>query len=340
MAAWFSQVGFKVDPSEPGQKKPYVWQLRGESIIVYSTRGGEITLSRREQPMTPRAPKLLGTPAPVIPPGKDRRQVLAEMVTAGDNPFFARATVNRLWFHLNGKGIVDPPDDFRDSNPSANDPLLDSLARDFVAQKFDIKHILRTIANSRTYQLSSRCNEMNQDDDKYFSHALLKQKRLSAEVLLDAICEATGVPEKFPGVPLGTRAVQLPDVNVIYTGGQYATWERHPFLNAFGQPLREAACECEREGDVNVARLLELKNGRFVRKKIQTPDNRLGKLLARKLSDEEILNELFLTTLSRPPSPDEVKAALTAVDRTADRRAGWEAVLWALLNTNEFLLRH
>src|SRR5262249_34397520 len=146
---------------------------------------------------------------------------------------------------------------------------LAALAQDFVARKFDMKHMIRTIANSQTYQLSSRGNGTNQDDEKYFSHALLKQKRMSAEVLLDAICEATGVPEKFPGMPLGTRAVQLPDGNVIYTGGQYATWERHPFLNAFGQPLREAACECEREGDVNVARLLELKNGAFVRKKIQ-----------------------------------------------------------------------
>src|SRR5262249_48648414 len=151
----------------------------------------------------------------------------------------------------------DPPDDFRDSNPSANDELLDALAKDIVDHQFDMKHMIRTIMRSRTYQLSARGNESNQEDDKYFSHALVKHKRLPAEVLLDAICTATGVPEKFQGVPLGTRTVQLPDGHVNNTGGQYATWDRHPFLKAWGQPARDGACECEREGDLNLTRALE-----------------------------------------------------------------------------------
>ena len=117
--------------------------------------------------------------------------------------------VNRLWFHLLGKGIVDPPDDFRDSNPPANDELLDALARDFVGHNFDTRHIIRTIVNSRTYQLSTHVNETNRDDNKYFSHALVGRKRLPAEVLLDAICAATGVPETFTGMPAGTRALQI-----------------------------------------------------------------------------------------------------------------------------------
>src|SRR5262249_14451850 len=154
-----------------------------------------------------------------------------------------------------GKGIVDPPDDFRDSNPSANDALLNALARDFVEHQFDVKHVIRTIALSRTYQLSARSNPSNQDDDRYFAHALVKHKRLPAEVLLDAICESTGVPEKFQGTPLGTRAVQLPDGNVWNTGGQYATWDRHPFLKVFGQPARDSPCACEREGDVSLTRV-------------------------------------------------------------------------------------
>jgi hypothetical protein len=266
--------------------------------------------------------------------------VLADLVTAGDNPFFAKATVNRIWYHLLGKGIVDPPDDFRDSNPSANDALLDALAADFVAHKFDMKHIIRTIVNSRTYQLSTLTNDSNQDDDRYFSRAYVKQKRMSAEVLLDAICASTGVPEKFAGFPLGTRAVQLPDGQVIDTGGTYASWDRHPFLKAFGQPAREVACECEREGDVNLARVLELKNGSLVQQKIQAPDNRIGKLLAKKVSSAEMLNEIFLATLSRPPQPHEVQASLAVVDKAANKRAAWEAVQWALLNTNEFLFRH
>jgi hypothetical protein len=338
MAAWFAQLKAKPDLLHPATRRPaYPWQLREDAIVIYPGRTGEVTQPRTGQQMFP---KILGMPAPVIPPGKDRRVVLAELVTAADNPFFARATVNRLWFHLLGKGIVDPPDDFRDSNPPANDAVLDTLAKDFVAHQFDVKHVIRTIANSRTYQLSAKTNT---DDDKYFSHALVKRKRLPAEVLLDAICAATGVPEKFTGIPKGTRSVQLPDGQVIYTGGQYASWDRHPFLKAFGQPAREVACECEREGDLNLDRALELKNGDFIYMKIKTPDNRLGKLLARTarpLSETEILEELFLTTLSRPPRPEEARAALAVVHKTADKRAAWEAVHWALLNTNEFLFRH
>jgi hypothetical protein len=338
MAAWFSQVKAKADPLEPGgPPRPYVWMLREDAIVIYSARTGEVVQPRTGQVM---APKIMGMPAPVIPPGKDRRTVLAEMVTAADNPFFARATVNRVWFHLLGKGIVDPPDDFRDSNPPANDELLDALAADFVQNHFDMKRLIRTIANSRTYQLSAHANQTNQQDERYFSRALVKRKRLSAEVLLDAMCAATGVPEKFTGFPMGTRAVELPDGQVIDTGGQYASWDRHPFLKAFGQPAREMTCECERESDLNLARVLELKNGTLIYKKLQTADNRIGKLLARKLPDREVLEELFLATLSRPPQAEEARAALDVVAKSADKRAAWEAVQWALLNTNEFLFRH
>lgn len=337
MAAWFAQLKGKADPVHLGiAPPPYPWMLREDAIVIYSARSGEITQPRTGKIM---APKIPGVAAPVIPPRADRREILANLVTAPDNPFFARATVNRIWFHLLGKGIVDAPDDFRDSNPPANEPLLAALAADFVGHNFDIKHLIRTIANSRTYQLSSHANKTNQDDDRYFSHALLKQKRLSAEVLLDALCAATAVPEKYTGFPAGTRAVQLPDGAVIFTGGQYASWDRHPFLKAFGQPAREVACECEREGDITVARVLELKNGPTIQKKIQAPDNRLGKLLARKASDQKILNELFLATLSRPPLPHEARAALDIAARSPDRRAAWETVHWALLSTNEFLLR-
>jgi hypothetical protein len=338
LAAWFAHVKAKPDIDHPGLgRKPYVWMLSEDAIVVYPERGGDVTQPRTGQRMTP---KLVGMPAPLIPGTRDRRAVLADLVTAADNPFFAKAMVNRIWFHLHGKGIVDPPDDFRDSNPSANDALLDALAKDFVAHKFDVKHIIRTIVNSRTYQLSSHANKMNQDDNKYFSHALVMHKRLSAEVLLDAICAATDVPEKFIGYPLGTRAVQLADGDVIYTGGQYATWDRHPFLKMFGQPAREISCECEREGDVSVARVLELKNGPFVQTRVGAKDNRLGKLLAQKLPDAKILEELCLATLSRSPLPHEVKAALELVERSANKREAWEAVVWALLNTDEFLLRH
>lgn len=338
MAAWFPQLKAKPDPLAPGAPpQPYPWQLRENALVIYSVGPEEITHPQSGKPM---APRVLGMPARVISPGADRRAMLAEQVTSPENPQFARATVNRLWYHLLGRGIVDPPDDFRDSNPSANDDLLDALARDFVAGNFDVKQIIRTIANSRTYQLSSHANPANAEDEKYFSHALVRRKRLTAELLLDAICAATGSPEEFTGMPPGTRAVQLPDGQVVYTGGRYASWDRHPFLKAFGQPAREAACECERESDVNLARALEMRNGELLTGKVRVPDNRLGRLLAAKSPDTDIATELFLATLSRPPLPDEARAAIEHVAKAADKRAAWEDIQWALLNTNEFLFRH
>lgn len=338
MAAWFPQLKAKPDPLAPGAPpQPYPWQLRENALVIYSVGPEEITHPQSGKPM---APRVLGMPARVISPGADRRAMLAEQVTSPENPHFARATVNRLWYHLLGRGIVDPPDDFRDSNPSANDDLLDALARDFVAGKFDVKQIIRTIANSRTYQLSSHAHPANAEDEKYFSHALVRRKRLTAELLLDAICAATGSPEEFTGMPPGTRAVQLPDGQVVYTGGRYASWDRHPFLKAFGQPAREAACECERESDVNLARALEMRNGDLLTGKVRTADNRLGRLLAAKSPDTDIATELFLATLSRPPLPDEARAAIEYVAKATDKRAAWEDIQWALLNTNEFLFRH
>ena len=338
MAAWFAQLKAEPDGENPGNpKQPYPWQLRENALVIYSAGNGEVTHPQSGKSM---APKVLGLPAPVISPGADRRTVLAKLVTSPENPYFARATVNRIWFHMLGRGIVDPPDDFRDSNPSANDALLEALAREFIKSNYDVKHVVRLIANSRTYQLSSHANAGNQPDEKYFSHALVRRKRLTAELLLDAICTATGDPEKFTGMPEGTRAVQLPDGQVIYTGGRYASWDRHPFLKALGQPARDAVCECERESDLNVARALEMKNGAFVLGKLGAPDNRLGRLLAKSLSDADIATELFLATLSRPPLSDEARSAIEHVTKSNNKRTAWEDIQWALLNTNEFLFRH
>ncbi len=321
LAAFFARVRQKKDPSEPGANP----QTPGAEVI-YSDRAGEVTQPRSGKVM---APKIMGRPAPAIPPGKDRREVLAEQVTAGDNPFFAKSVVNRIWFHLTGRGIVDPVDDFRESNPSANDELLDALARDFVAHKYDAKYLIRTIMNSRTYQLSAQTNDLNKDDNKYFSHAVTKL--LTAEQLLDALCTVTEVPEKYAGLPLGTRAVQLPDGEV-----------NHPFLKTFGQPARELACECEREGDSNLAQALQLINGPTVNEKLRNPSNRIGRLLGKKMSDIDMLCELYLATVSRLPAEGEVNAALEHVRKAKpeDRRKAWEDVQWALVNSKEFLFRH
>ncbi len=320
MAAFFARVKQKKDTVEPGAANANFAE------VIYNDRAGEVTQPRTGKVMPP---KVFGVAARPIPAGKDRRQALAELVTAGDNPFFAKSVVNRVWFHLNGRGIVDPVDDFRDSNPSANDELLDALAKDFVAHKFDVKHVLRTIVNSRTYQLSAQTNDSNKDDNKYFSHAVTKL--LTAEQLLDALCTVTEVPEKYAGLPLGTRAVQLPDGEV-----------NHPFLKTFGQPARELACECEREGDSNLAQALQLINGPTVNEKLRNAGNRVGRLLGKKISEQEVLKELYLATLSREPAEGEVKAALEHVGKAKpeDKRKAWEDVQWALVNSKEFLFRH
>lgn len=319
MAAWFARVKLRPDAYEPGDK-----DKKNGSEVVYSARDGEVTQPRTGKVMPP---KFMGGPVASVPANHDRREVLATWMTSADNQFVPKSLVNRVWFHLMGKGIVDPVDDFRDSNPSANDELLDALAKDFVANKWDLKHLIRTILNSRTYQLSAQTNEFNKDDNKYFSHAVTKL--LTAEQLLDAICDVTQRPEAFKGYPAGTRAVQLTDGET-----------NHPFLKAFGQPARELACECEREGESNLAQALQLINGATVNDRLRDPTNRIGKLLEKKIPEPDMLKNLFLVTLSRLPSQEESKAMLGHVAEAQDKRKAWEDVHWALINSKEFLFRH
>lgn len=320
MAAFFARVRQKKDPTT-NQKDP---MAVNQAEVVYSERSGEITQPRTGQVVPPR---FLGGTKADVPPGKDRREVFADWLTGRDNPFFAKSVANRIWFHLLGRGIVDPVDDFRDSNPSANDALLDRLAQEFRSSGFDAKKLIRDILTSRTYQLSAQANPFNKDDNKYFSHAITKL--LTAEQLLDALCSATEMPEKYAGFPVGTRAVQLPDGDV-----------QHVFLKTFGQPARELACECEREGDSNLSQALQLINGETIHQKVVHADNRLGRFLKEKRSERALVGELYLATLSRPATEDEMRLALAYVAKATDKRKAWEDVHWALLNHKEFLFRH
>ena len=332
LAAFFAQVKQHREGKHPGVGNP---EHRPVSITLDPNAPPAV------QPRTgkPVPARFLGGPAPDVARGQDPRAHLAAWLTRADNPFFARAVANRVWHHLMGRGIVDPVDDFRDSNPPVNDELLDALAREFVANGFRVKPLVRLVMNSRTYQLSTRPNESNKDDGKYFSHVYVKP--LTAEVMLDALCDVTGVPEKYEGVPLGTRAVQLPDGEVITSPGRYLNYERHPFMKTFGQPAREVVCECARENEYTLAQALELMNGRTLTGKLTRPDNRLGRLLADKtLSDRQVLDELYLAALSRPPSDATAAAFLAHVARAADKRKAWEDVLWTLLRSNEFVYRH
>ncbi len=318
LAAVFARVGRK--PADGATKK----EAAASAEVILSLRTGEVSQPRTSKVMKPRFP-LAGDQE--VPAGTDRRAAFAEWLTKPGNEFFAKSVANRVWFHLMGRGIVDPVDDFRESNPAANDELLAALATDFTKSGFKLRPLVRTILASRTYQLAAEPNESNADDAKYFSHAATKL--LSAEQLLDALGDVTGVPEKFAGMPAGTRAVQLPDTDVA-----------HPFLKTFGQPARELACECERESDGNLAQALQLINGPTINDKVKNPANRLAKLMAGPGSDRSRLDELYLTALSRTANDDEAKVALTHVEKRADKRKAWEDVLWAVLNTREFLFRH
>lgn len=313
--------GFAAFFARVKQKKP---NPNGEAEVIFLARAGEVNHLRTNQTMKPKAP---GFPAFDVQANEDRREYLAEWLSRPDNPFFARSIVNRIWFHLMGKGIVDPVDDFRDSNPPCNEELLTALAEDFTKSNFDFKHMVRVILNSRAYQFGARTNEFNKEDEKYFSRAYTKL--LSAEQLLDAISTATSVPEKYAGMPLGTRAFQLPDGEI-----------NHPFLQAFGQPTRELACECARESESTLNQALNLINGNVVHAKLRDENNRIGQLMKEGKSDPDIIAELYFATLSRPARPEEIEGGLAHVKNGEDRRRALEDIHWALLNCKEFLFRH
>jgi hypothetical protein len=318
MAAFFARLHTRADPAfpPPGKDAPPVAE------IVYLERSGEFLRPKSGQPAPPQP---LGAP-PLAADG-DRRAALADWLLSPTNPFFARSIVNRAWFHLFGRGIVHPVDDFRASNPPAHPEVLDFLARDFATHQFDLRRLLRQILTSRAYQLSEIGGSAKNADDKYFSHAL--PRLLSAEQLLDAVSDVTGVPERFAGFPAGTRAVQLPDGEI-----------QNSFLKVFGQPARELACECERDSEANLGQALQLVGGAPLHDKLREPKNRLGALLAKSAAETEILEELYLAALGRLPQASEVQAAHDHLAKAGDARRGFEDVLWALLNSPEFLFRH
>ncbi len=293
-------------------------------MVIWVARAGEVTQPRTGQQMKPWLP-LTGDAE--LPGEDDRRKAFADWLVKPDNPFFAKVEVNRIWGHLLGRGIVEPVDDFRDSNPPSSEALLDALAKDFVSHKYDRKHVIRTILNSRTYQLSSRKNEFNKSDVKYFSHS--RTRLLSAEQLLDAICQVTSVPEKYAGLPAGTRATQLPSPDV-----------NNYFLKVFGQPARETACQCERSSESNLSQALQMINGPLVHGKVRDEKNRLRTLLKAGKSNEEVITELYLAAFARKPSEPEMAAAVNHITASGDQVRGLEDVCWALLNANEFLFQH
>ncbi len=258
----------------------------------------------------------------------DRRTALAHWMTSADNPYFAMAIANRLWAHYFGRGLVEPIDDLRDTNPASNEPLMRALAEHMHDVKFDLKAFTRTLLNSQAYQLSSQTNASNQDDTQNFSHAAYKS--LPAEVLLDAINQSTGVPEKFNGWPVGYRAIQVWDNRVP----SY-------FFRIFGRPVRASVCECERSSEPSMAQSLHLLNSPEIMAKIQDRHGRARKLAHSDLSPEAVIDEIYLCTLSRLPRPEERSLMLEAFRiHEHDRQSAVEDVVWAVLNAKEFMFNH
>lgn len=279
------------------------------------------------QPRTGRflKPRPLDRAELVIDPSDDPRIKLVDWMTDPKNEYFSGNMVNRLVRHFLGVGLVEPVDDLRASNPPTNPELWQALNREFT-QKFDLKHMMRLILNSRTYQLSSTTRPSNEKDTRFYSHYYAR--RLPAEVLLDALSQATRVPDSFPGYPLGMRAVQLPDSGL-----------KSYFLSLFGRSERVTACACERSGEVTMPQLLHLQNGESVVMKLRAPEGRLAKLLKESRTEPQIVEELFLATLSRRPTPQEstvIGKSLTEGPKDEVLRD----LFWALLNSKEFCFNH
>jgi hypothetical protein len=298
---------------------------RPDEMFVWTSNTGEVTQPRTGEVMKPWLPKI----GSIEPKGdEDRRQVFAEWLTNPTNPFFARIEANRIWSQLFSRGIVDPIDDFRDSNPPSNGPLLDALAKEFVDNKFDRKHLLRVILNSRTYQASFNTNKFNEDDVRYFSHQ--EPRLLSAEQLLDAVNHTTGNQQTFGPLPPGTKATQLPAPDLV----------KVDFLKVFGQPERSTVCACERADDSNLAMAIELFNGPMIYDRLRDPNNRFRRSLAAGKSIEDIIRELYLVGLCRQPTDVELATSMEHAKARNDPANALEDICWALINTDEFLFQH
>ncbi len=316
LAAFFARVQFK------GTQ----FGLDDEIVYLASNREIQHPKTRKNQP-----PVAFGTPAILLNPEDDRREKFVDWLTAPDNKYFVPSLVNRVWFHLLGKGIVDPVDDFRDTNPPSNPQLLKTLTDEFIRNGQRVKPMIRLILNSSTYQLASTGtpgqSKFAAKPDRYFTRSAIRM--LSAEQILDATSSATGVPETFKGFPKGTRALELPEGGI-----------NHPFLQAFSKPVRDVTCECAREEDPSLPQVIHLLNNAGLLAKVRSPDGRIGTWLKEKKELEWIVEHVYLASLSRRPTEREREVVLAHLKTISSTAEGLHDLQHALMNLNEFLLRH
>ena len=326
LAAFFSQIG----------RKPTA--IAGEDLIFHK-RGTAQTEHRKTRVML--KPAGLGEPEMDIAPDDDPRLALVDWMSKKDNPFFAKSLVNRYWKHFFKRGLVEPEDDLRDTNPPTNPDLFEALAKHFTDSGYDLKDLVRTIAQSHTYQLSAMPNDYNKVDVQAYSH--FYPKRMTAEVLLDGIDTVTGTKTDFADLPPGTRAVSLPDNSYNRAS---------PFLKVFGRPEGASVCECERVQSASLAQSLHLMNAADVKAKLTASNGRADQLSKADVPEPKRIRELYLAAFSREPTADEVRISETYVakprtdatgkplDSQRAKRNGYEDLLWAILNTKEFLYNH
>lgn len=289
-----------------------------EEVVILNK--GDVRHPRTNEIMAPKP--LHGQAVPDT--ARDRRQGIASWITAPENPYFARNIVNRYWALFMGRGLVEPVDDLRATNPPSNPQLLDALAREFVKSGYDLKQLLRTIMNSRLYQLDSASGRSADSDGRYY--ASFQVRRLAAEPLSDAIDAATGASPRFTGVPAGTRAIELPDSNY-----------EDLLLATFGKPQRETICECERLSDTSLAQALHTLNNEKLHAKLTVANGRLARLATAKTAHPAVVEELYLATLSRRPTPAEQDACHRLAAEATDAQSFYQDLLWSLLNSKQFL---
>jgi hypothetical protein len=322
MAAFFGRVGRKIAP-QPGV---VVQGQQNQRQVIFTKTTGTVKNKRTGKDAIMRP--LDGEPVNVAV-GEDPRHRLVDWMVAKDNPFFARSVVNRYWAHFFGRGLVDPLDDMRVTNPPSNPELLDALAKDFVDNGFSLKHLVKTLTKSRTYQLSAQPNEFNKHDKR--AYARYYPRRMGAEVLFDAVTQVTGSPTTFQGLPgdkhSPNRAIMLPDES-------FASY----FLDVFGRPQRISACECERVSEANLAQALHMLNSQEIQDKIARAGGRADQMAKDKRPDAEKVEELFVWALGRRPSQSQMQVALENIQlHSANKRIAYENIIWALMNTKEFV---
>jgi hypothetical protein len=300
-AAFFAQIGRAEDPRYKNQKLGGTDVEGGKPLVevISDTNSGEVN-HLRTGALTP--PQFPYTHADLLAAKATRREQVAHWMVSKQNPYFAKSYVNRLWAYLLGVGLIEPIDDIRAGNPPSNPKLLEALTKDFIDSGFNVRHVLRTICKSRVYQHSIITNAFNRDDEINYAHAIAR--RLPAEVLYDAIHRATGSVTHLPGLPPGARAAQLLDSAVDVPGG---------FLDLFGKPPRESACECERSGTLMLGPVLNLVNGPVVGEAVKDPSNRIAKLVVTQKDDRKVIEEIYVATLCRLPSAREMEAGLKAL---------------------------